>query len=270
MSPELLGKNDRKSPWKLRAPLLALAVGLALGLALATGACVSSTEPILSDARAILGEGGQLHLFDVQEDGDRNPADLSLPMGRPTATPRRGRPAEASDFTVHPYEGRDLIVQAQRTAAGPRRTGMRPSTALARKLADGVYLMTADRSQRRRRGHAQPLLHQVAATRPAGSRRRSSCSLFARATAAKEDPNGASSPCWCGQESVEAWGERSNADDRARIDLRHRDRGLHHDARGERQSRWCRGRSASAIARRRQRRRAIPTDRGRMPRTPPG
>ena len=113
------------------APLLAAL------LCLAAGACVSSTEPILADPKGILGDGGQLHLYDVEDGGNRNPRTYQFQWANRRYS-ARGRPAEISDFTVHPYEGRDLIVQAR--AQRP----LRPYFyALARKLADGVYLMTA-------------------------------------------------------------------------------------------------------------------------------
>jgi hypothetical protein len=109
---------------------------IALGLALAITGCVSSTEPILSDGKGILGSGGQLHLYDLEEGGPRNPrTDAFQWNGRHYTT--RGRPVEVSDFTVHAYEGRDLIVQAR------VRRPLRPYVyGLARKLEDGVYVVT--------------------------------------------------------------------------------------------------------------------------------
>ncbi len=120
---------------RLRRPSLILAA-LVLCLALATSACVSSTEPILSDSGALVGDGGQLHLFDIEEGGARNPRTYRFQWsgGRYVA---RGRPVEVSDFTIHAYEGRNFIVQAR--AQRP----LRPYFyALARKVADGVYLVT--------------------------------------------------------------------------------------------------------------------------------
>ena len=93
--------------------------------------------------------------------GNRNPRTYQFQWdGRRYVV--RGRPAEVSDFTVHPYEGRDLIVQAR------TQRPLRPYFyALARKLADGVYLLTpidsndADEATRNRfciktRGRALP------------------------------------------------------------------------------------------------------------------
>ena len=83
---ELSWKNDRKSPPEDAARPPGVAVGLALCLALATGACVSSTEPILSDARAILGERGQLHIFSAPKDGGPEPCSAMISNGGATAT----------------------------------------------------------------------------------------------------------------------------------------------------------------------------------------
>jgi hypothetical protein len=128
-----LGKMTLTSTLKHRAAMVAAI----LCLGIATSGCVSSTEPILGDSRGLLGDRGQLHLFDVEEGGARNPRlyQLQWSGGRYAA---RGRPVEVSDFTIHAYEGRDLIVQAR--AQRP----LRPYFyALARKLTDGVYLLTA-------------------------------------------------------------------------------------------------------------------------------
>jgi len=168
---------NQNRPGKSLAPLLALL------LCLGAGACVNSTEPILSDGKGILGDGGQLHLYDVQEGGNRNPRTYQFQWaGRRYAA--RGRPAEVSDFTVHPYEGRDLIVQAR------TQRPLRPYFyALARKLADGVYLLTpidsndADEATRNR---------FCIKTRDAPCRIETPEQLFvfARATAAKESEQG--------------------------------------------------------------------------------
>jgi len=110
---------------------------LVVCLGLATSACVSSTEPILGDSGALVGDGGQLHLFDVEEGGTRNPRTYQFAWAGKRYV-ARGRPVEVSDFTIHAYEGRNLIVQAR--AQRP----LRPYFyALARKLTDGVYLVTA-------------------------------------------------------------------------------------------------------------------------------
>jgi hypothetical protein len=112
------------------------AAPLAMLLALAISGCVSSTEPILGDAKGILGDGGRLNIYDVEEGATRNFRSYPYQWSGNRYVVR-SRASEISEFTVHPYEGRNLIVQAR--AKRP----LRPHVyALARKLAEGVYLLT--------------------------------------------------------------------------------------------------------------------------------
>ena len=121
-------------------------LALALCLPLATGGCVSSTEPILSEARAILGERGQLHIFSAPKDGARNVLRYNFQWRRDryvtvAADPR----AEPIEFTAHAFEGRDLVVQwksATLWSPKQKRRGSRPVTYfLLRKVAEGAFLM---------------------------------------------------------------------------------------------------------------------------------
>ncbi len=137
-----LGKMIANRPQRRRAPLLALA---ALCLALATGACVSSTEPILSDARAILGERGQLHIFSAPKEGARTVHRYDFQWRRDRYVTTPGRRTQPIEFTAHPFEGRDLVVQWKSALAwSPKQKpkGMRPVTYfLLRKVAQGAFLM---------------------------------------------------------------------------------------------------------------------------------
>jgi hypothetical protein len=105
--------------------------------ALALAGCISATGPILSDAKALLGERAELHLYSLRDGTAHDPAIATIRWsgGRYVVS---GRSPGISDFTVHPYEGRDLIVQA--TAARPPHT---VEFALARRVADGTYLIFA-------------------------------------------------------------------------------------------------------------------------------
>jgi hypothetical protein len=97
--------------------------------------CISSTGPVLGDANALLGERGQIHIFNTRETGPRAHSVVSFRWNGSRYI-LSGRSIGVSDFTVHPYEGRDLIVQSRATRA-PHPT----EYALARKLADGVYVV---------------------------------------------------------------------------------------------------------------------------------
>jgi hypothetical protein len=175
-----------------RSPLLALVIALVIALAIATSACVSSTEPILSDARAILGERGQMHVFSAPKDGARTVLrhDFQWRRDRYVTTPGRGAPP--IEFTAHAFEGRDLVVQwksASTWSPKQKQRGQRPVTYfLLRKVAEGAYLMIpiveedADEGTRKRFCIKAPETTCRIATPE-------QLFAFARATAEKEDPD---------------------------------------------------------------------------------
>jgi hypothetical protein len=174
---------------KLQAKTIAERIGQLLGralgtaLCLATAACISSTGPILSEANSILGERGQLHVFEIVEGAAHSPRRYAFQWNGKSYVVAN-RQAEISAFTVHVYEGRDLIVQAR------ARRPLRPYVyALARKVTDGVYRLTtidpsdADEATRDR---------FCIKTRDAPCRIETPEQLFvfARATAAREEAGG--------------------------------------------------------------------------------
>jgi hypothetical protein len=108
----------------------------ALG-SVALAGCISSGGPILTDAKPVLGPQGEIHLYTVADGGARDPSVVSFRWNGSRYLFRgRGRAQDVSDFTVHPYEGRDLIVQST-AARAPRPT----EYALARRLTEGAYLI---------------------------------------------------------------------------------------------------------------------------------
>ncbi|MEA2937309.1 MAG: hypothetical protein QOC56_813 [Alphaproteobacteria bacterium] len=145
--------------------------------------CISSTGPILGDAKAILGERIQLHVFDPPKDGARAHTVVAFEWNGSRYLPRGGA-GDFNDFTVHPYEGRDLIVQTQGIRA-PHPT----EYALARRLAEGVYLIIpvneedADEATRDRFcSRTQDASCRIATPEQ--------LFVFARATAAKDEDTG--------------------------------------------------------------------------------
>jgi len=171
-----------------RATLLSLA----LCLAIATSACVSSTEPILSDARAILGERGQLHIFSAPKDGARNVLRYSFQWRRDRYVATSGPRAEPVEFTAHAFEGRDLVVQwksASTWSPKQKQRGMRAVTYfLLRKVAEGAFLMLpvtendVDEATRKRFCIKSPETTCRISTPE-------QLFAFARATAEREDPD---------------------------------------------------------------------------------
>ena len=97
--------------------------------------CLSSTSPVLSDAKPELGQHGQIHAYSLSDGAAHDPETMTFRWNGSRYLVR-GKSQDISDFTLHPYQGRDLIVQS---------TGARPPRpveyALARRLTDGTYLI---------------------------------------------------------------------------------------------------------------------------------
>jgi hypothetical protein len=110
---------------------------VAIVATIALAGCVSSNEPILGDAKPILGERGSLHMFGLYNGSASAPtvSEFKWNGSRYVVT---GGSNEATDFTIHPFDGRDFIVQG----LSSRRRGA-IDYALARRLADGTYLLRA-------------------------------------------------------------------------------------------------------------------------------
>jgi len=120
-----------KAPVSLARRLFAFA---ALGL---LGGCIDSAEPILTDSQPLLGASPRLQFFGLYEGAAHGPTkgEYVWRDGRYVAI--GGTAAESGDFTVHPFEGADLIAQSIRGA------NLASEYAIAHKLADGTYLLVA-------------------------------------------------------------------------------------------------------------------------------
>jgi hypothetical protein len=103
--------------------------------ALALSGCITSTAPVLSDANPVLGERGLIHVFTLSHGGASDPSMVSFQWSGSRYL-LRGKQIGFSEFTAYPYEGRDWIVQGT-TQRAPQRI----EYGLARKLAEGVYLL---------------------------------------------------------------------------------------------------------------------------------
>jgi hypothetical protein len=116
-----------------RAPHL-LSLGLALtSFSVLTG-CISASEPILTDGQPLLGKEPHL-LFYVLRDGTaREPSAKTFRWRDGRYVPIGRSAKDIGPFTLHAFAGSDLIVQSAR-AGKPVEYG------IARKLADGVYLV---------------------------------------------------------------------------------------------------------------------------------
>jgi hypothetical protein len=154
-----------------------LAPLLALGL---TG-CISATGWILGDAKAILGDRIQVHAFANPKDGKR---DYTTGIFEWSGSRYVRRSGDFTDFTIHPYEGRDLIIQSP-TSRGSTTINF----GLARRIAEGVYLIIPIQDED---------ADEPTRTRFCTKTQVTSCQIstpeqlfvFARAAAAREEDNG--------------------------------------------------------------------------------
>jgi hypothetical protein len=161
-------KSSALAVW---APLLALSL---------TG-CISASGEILGDAKAILGDRIQVHAFASPKGGTR---DYSTGIFEWSGSRYVRRSGDFTDFTIHPYEGRDLIIQSRAS---------RGSTiiefGLARRIAEGVYLIIPIQEE-----DADEPTRERFCTKTQGASCRISTPeqlfVFARATAARDEDIG--------------------------------------------------------------------------------
>ena len=163
--------NFKRGRLPYLAPLLALSL---------TG-CISATGPVLFDAKAILGDRIQVHAFASPKDGTRN---YSTGIFEWSGSQYVRRSGDFTDFTIHPYEGRDLIIQSKAS-----RGSSIIEFALARRIAEGVYLIIPIQEE-----DADEPTRERFCTKTQGASCRISTPeqlfVFARATAARDEDNG--------------------------------------------------------------------------------
>jgi hypothetical protein len=148
-------------------------------------ACVDSAAPLLGGAEPTLGATVRIHGYSLTEGRASGPevgtfrwdgAQYRV-VGRPTF--------DVAAFTAMPLGGNDLVIQSR--SSRPRAKGI--EYALARKLAEGVYLLAAiDEAAADEATRAKFCVKSPASS----CRLESSEALlaFARATAAKPDAKG--------------------------------------------------------------------------------
>ena len=160
--------------------LLSLGLGLA-SFALLTG-CISSDGPILTDGQPLLGKEPRLRFYVLRDGTAREPSAETFRWQDGRYVPVAGNAKDIGPFTLHAFEGPDLIVQSLR-AGKPVEYG------IARKLADGVYLLAAvDESD------ADAATQSKFCEKPPGTAcrvtNREAVLAFARASAAKPHAGG--------------------------------------------------------------------------------
>jgi hypothetical protein len=132
--------------------------------------CISSTAPILTDGQPL------------RDGAAREPATETFRFTDGRYVPTSGTRKDIGPFTLHAFEGGDLIAQSIRP-------GHPAEYAIARKLADGTYLLfvideaDADEATRAKYCAKDP-------GRECGVTTREAVFAFARATAAKPHASG--------------------------------------------------------------------------------
>jgi hypothetical protein len=164
-----------------RAPHL-LAFGLALASFVLLTGCISSDGPILTDGQPLLGKEPRLRFYVLRDGTAHEPSAETFRWQGGRYVPVGGSAKDIGPFTLHAFAGADLIVQSIR-AGKPVEYG------IARKLADGVYLLAAvDESDAD--AATQNKFCEKAATVACRVKSREAVLAFASASAAKPHAGG--------------------------------------------------------------------------------
>ncbi len=100
------------------------------------GGCINSKQPILTGAQPVLGERPRIEFYVLRDGTAHEPKAETFVWRSGRYHPVRGAASDIHDFTLHPFEGGDLIVQSVRP-------GYPAEYGVARKLADATYLLFA-------------------------------------------------------------------------------------------------------------------------------
>jgi hypothetical protein len=116
--------------------IVRMAIVALSGISLA--ACIESATPLLSDARPVFGDQVRFILYGLRDGAAHDPQTVSFRWNGSYYAVSGKRQTGVTDFTIHEFEGRDAILQTANV-----KKGQMIEYALARKLADGVYLFIA-------------------------------------------------------------------------------------------------------------------------------
>jgi hypothetical protein len=131
--------------WVVRLAQQVLTVAV---LAVLAG-CIDSAQPLLDDALPLLGERLNLQLYAMRENAVYDPATANFVWQNGHYARTGGTDTSLHDFTLHAFQGSDLIAQEIHA-------GSPVNYAILRKLAEGTYLVfiinesDADKATRKR------------------------------------------------------------------------------------------------------------------------
>jgi hypothetical protein len=109
---------------------------LALACLASLAGCISSNEPILTDSQPLLGNQLHLQFYTLRDGAAHEPGAETFRWHGGRYMPAGGTQKDLGPFTLHAFDGGDLLVQSIRP-------GKPVEYAIARKLADGAYLLFA-------------------------------------------------------------------------------------------------------------------------------
>jgi hypothetical protein len=146
--------------------------------------CIDSVGPILTDSQPLLGQTLRLQLYTLDKGFAVDPDQAIYTWDGKRYVHSGGGLKDVSAFTVHTFEAGDYIVQDV-----PTEHPQINEYGLARKLADGVYLVRAiDEQDADARTRADHCSHNSKAACRISTREQ--LFAFARATAVKRHQNG--------------------------------------------------------------------------------
>ena len=155
---------------------------LALSISALLANCIDSAQPVLTDAHPVLGERLWLALYALYEGAAHDPITATFVWRHDRYALISGSGEGFGDIRIHTLDDQDLIVQSIRP-------GVATEYAIARKLAEGTYLVIpidetdADEATRNRFCHREIVASCRVATDEA-------VVAFARATAANPHSTG--------------------------------------------------------------------------------
>jgi hypothetical protein len=109
---------------------------VALFSALTLSACIDSAAPVLTDPQPLLGQDFSLQFFSLRKGRAHDPQRARYVWNGKQYTHAGGAMEDVRAFTVHAFEGGDLIAQS---VADERQSTI--DYGVVRRLADGVFLL---------------------------------------------------------------------------------------------------------------------------------
>jgi hypothetical protein len=133
IAPQIIGRvMTIYSSWLARLASRVVAVG---SLALLTG-CIGSADPIFTDPQPLLGQKIHFQFYELRAGGAHKSAEETYRWQGARYVRTRGSKTDVREFTLHAFEGGDLIAQSVKSKK-------LTEYAILHKIAEDAYLLTA-------------------------------------------------------------------------------------------------------------------------------